>query len=269
MDETIYTATVDALESELARTVRLAELTDPQLPIPSCPGWDAAALWKHLGMVHRWAAEIVRTRSDVPLDRAGIDMQLPDDDQWAPWLAEGADLLLAALRDCAVDQPMWTWGEGRSAGWWARRQLHETLVHDADAALALGEELGIEPERAADCIDERLENLAASLFWRGEGGQPQRAMTVHLHATDDGIDEAGEWMVSVVPPQSGAGADDPASRSRIVSEHAHGKGDAAVRGPATALLMSLFGRYPADHGELQVFGDESAWEEFREIAALG
>jgi uncharacterized protein (TIGR03083 family) len=260
VDESTYTAVVDALEAELARTVRLAELTEASLPIPTCPGWDAAGLWRHLGMVHRWAAEIVRTRSDVVLDRSSMDMHLPADDLWAPWLAEGADLLLSALRGSAADQPMWTWGDGGDAAWWARRQLHETLVHDADAALALGrdEELAaIQPSVAADGIDERLHNLTASLWWRGADAPALPGICVHLHATDDGLGEAGEWMVTL-------GGEPP-----VRWEHAHGKGDVAVRGPAWSLLLSLYGRLPADHPDLEIFGDPDVFARFREIAALG
>jgi hypothetical protein len=231
VDESTYTAVVDALEAELARTVRLAELTEASLPIPTCPGWDAAGLWRHLGMVHRWAAEIVRTRSDVVLDRSSMDMHLPADDLWAPWLAEGADLLLSALRGSA-----------------------------ADAALALGrdEELAaIQPSVAADGIDERLHNLTASLWWRGADAPALPGICVHLHATDDGLGEAGEWMVTL-------GGEPP-----VRWEHAHGKGDVAVRGPAWSLLLSLYGRLPADHPDLEIFGDPDVFARFREIAALG
>jgi uncharacterized protein (TIGR03083 family) len=260
VDETTYTTVVDALEAELARTVRLAEMTEPILAIPTCPGWDAAALWRHLGMVHRWAAEIVRTRSDVVLDRSSMDMHLPTDDLWAPWLAEGADLLLSALRGSAPDQPVWTWGDGGDVAWWADRQLHETLVHNVDASLALelDDELrSIDANVAAAGIDERLRNLTASLWWRGADAPPLPQICVHLHATDDALGEAGEWMVTL-------GGEPP-----VVWEHAHGKGDVAVRGPAALLLLSMYGRLPADHPDLERFGEDAAWRSFREIAALG
>jgi uncharacterized protein (TIGR03083 family) len=258
MDESTYTATVDILEAELTRTVRLAERTDPDLDIPTCPGWKASRLWKHLGMVHRWAAEIVESRSDVPVDRSSMDMHLPDGN-WAPWLAEGSDLLLESLRGVAADQPLWTWGEGADAAWWANRLLHETLIHNADAALAL------DPDRTAEMpvasvaaagIDERLENLPSSLGWRDPDATPLRELSVHLHATDEGLGEAGEWMVEL-------GGHPP-----VLWEHAHDKGDVAVRGPAAVLLLSMYGRLPGDHPDLELFGDPGVWEEFRTVAAL-
>lgn len=264
-----YDETLDALEYEIARAVRLAEATPPDLDIPTCPGWKARDLWQHLGTVHRWAAEIVRTRSDAPLDRSFVEDDLPTGDTWAPWLAEGGDTLLEALRGCPSEQPVWTWGPGGDAAWWARRQLHETIVHDADAAMALGEDPGIGPRLAAACIDERLDNLAASLFWRGEDGQVARPMTVHLHATDEGVGEAGEWMISLAPSVEEGSRSGGAPRTEVSWQHAHGKGDVAVRGPVATLLLALYGRLPGDHSELACFGEPTVWEEFRDTVRLG
>ena len=48
----------------LRSRIRGADLT---LPVPSCPGWNAGLLLRHLGGGHRWAEETVRTRVQQPL----------------------------------------------------------------------------------------------------------------------------------------------------------------------------------------------------------
>jgi hypothetical protein len=40
-------------------------------------------------------------------------------------------------------------------------------------------------------------------------------------------------------------------------EHGHGKGDAAVRGPASALLLVLVRRISLDEGPVQLIGDRA------------
>jgi len=264
-----HTTTIDALEAVLATTVALATDTPADLPIATCPGWDAAALWRHLGMVHRWAAETVATRSDVAIDRRTMDMHLPGDDHWAPWLAEGADALLGTLRDTAADEPVWVWADDPRACWWARRQLHETVVHNADAALALGRgtdgAIDVPPAIAADGIDELLDNLPARLGWRGDEAPALPELTVHLHATDtdgDGarLGDSGEWMVTT-------------STDAVTYTHGHGKGDIAVRAPVGHLLLACYGRLPVDGtgaaGGAAIFGRPGDWDRFLEVVTLG
>jgi hypothetical protein len=66
--------------------------------------------------------------------------------------------------------------------------------------------------------------------------------TLHLHATDDGLGAAGEWLI-----RGGA--------EHITWEHGHGKGDAAVRGTAVELFLAAVRR---TH-DVQVLGDERTW----------
>jgi hypothetical protein len=48
----------------------------------------------------------------------------------------------------------------RAAAWRTRRRLHETTVHRADAAIAVGAPYELRAELAADGISEWLERLA-------------------------------------------------------------------------------------------------------------
>ncbi|MGI9578435.1 MAG: maleylpyruvate isomerase family mycothiol-dependent enzyme [Microthrixaceae bacterium] len=231
-----HAGTIDALEEELSRTVRLAEQTPGDLPIPTCPGWTSADLWEHLGTVHRWVTEIVRERPTERVSRRNIDPKVPTDGLWSPWMAEGADDLLAVLRDTSAEDPMWSWGADQHARWWARRQLHETVVHNADAALALGEEFDVVAPVAADGVCELLDNTAVRLTWPG-AKPPADPVTIHLHATDAadpalpdagaaGLGDLGEWMIEL-------------GDGNVSYTHGHGKGDVAVRAPVTTLMLLM------------------------------
>ncbi len=238
-----HETTIDALEAELTRTVALAERCPPELVIPTCPGWTAADLWEHLGTTHRWACEIVRTGATERISRRELDVATPTDDSWAPWLADGGDRLLAALRDTAAEDPLWVWGDDPHARWWARRQLHETVVHNADAALAAGEGFELPQRVAADGICELLDSVPVRLGWPG-AARPQGEATLHLHATDPSgsLGDDGEWMVSL--------ADET-----VTYVHGHGKGDVAVRAPVGYLMLLVNRRLPVESEMLEVFGD--------------
>ncbi|MCZ7630675.1 MAG: maleylpyruvate isomerase family mycothiol-dependent enzyme [Microthrixaceae bacterium] len=212
-----YHSTVGALRGELDRTIELAGRTPADRAIPTCPGWSAADLLEHLGTVHRWAAAMIEARATEPISRRNLDVDAPTDDDWAPWISAGAHRLLVALESTHPDESVWTWGGGHDARWWARRQLHETAVHDADLALALGEAYELDEFVAADGICELLDNAAARLTWPDATPSLLDA-TVHLHATDADTDtgepllgDDGEWMVTMT---DGA----------VSYTHGHGKG---------------------------------------------
>ena len=50
-------------------TAELARIIDGDLerPVPTCPGWTFRQLATHVGRGHRWAAQIVATRSATPI----------------------------------------------------------------------------------------------------------------------------------------------------------------------------------------------------------
>ena len=114
-----------------------ASAADLSGAVPTCPGWTVTRLVRHTGIVHRWATQIVATRAAARIEQRDLDVGLPDSEAGYPsWLAAGAAPLAAALRAAGPDTQVWAWGPVQSSGWWARRMLHETTVHRADAELA-------------------------------------------------------------------------------------------------------------------------------------
>ena len=79
-------------------------------------------------------------------------------------------------------------------------------------------------------------------------GQPESPSPVpegkllHLHATDEGVN--GEWLIRGVP-------------GGVTVTAGHGKGDTALRGPASALLLVLLRRLPPDDPGVAVIGDRA------------
>jgi uncharacterized protein (TIGR03083 family) len=224
-----------------ARLAGVVATADPATRIPSCPDWTLRQLVTHLGRGQRWAAEIVRRRSPAFIEFRDVpDGRIPDDPAARPdWLNAGPAGLIGAL-DGAGQEPVWTFLGMRPAPFWARRMAHETVVHVADAELAAGHPVSIPADLAADGIDEWLMLLAhdtdesAPLAGAGQ--------TLHLHATDDGLDGAGEWLVR----RAGPG---------ITVERGHARADVALRGPAASLLLVLLRRLPPATPGVEVLGD--------------
>jgi uncharacterized protein (TIGR03083 family) len=241
-----------ALVEENRLLGELLRTADPQTPVPTCPGWGLRQLLTHVGRGDRWAAMIVRERADSRVDlRAVPDGKPPaEPDDAVRWLADSTTLLLDAVATTGADVPVWTFTGPRPAAWWVRRRLHESVVHRADAALALGVPYEVEPALAADGVSEWLDLVAVRPI-PDDGPALADGVTVHLHATDDGLGADGEWLVR-------------GEAGRVVWEHGHGKGAAAVRGSAATLLQAVLRRVPADDGRLEVLGDEAAWRTWLE-----
>ena len=155
------------IEATTAALAAIVDYEDANLPIPSCPGWTLRQLVTHVGRAHRWAGEIVRTRSaDFIEFRSVPDGRLPDDQSArGQWLTAGATRLLDALADAGADR-VWAFGPLSPAVFWARRMAHETLVHCADAQLAAGDTPEIPGPLAADAIDEWLTVMSGPIFGR-------------------------------------------------------------------------------------------------------
>ena len=161
MDYATYCEELTREGGRFVERARHAEITDQiTAPVASCPGWRVSDLMTHLGTVHRWAEHLVRVRAparistrDMGLSRGPVDPR---------WLAEGLDQLVTTLRASDPDAEMWSWGVDQHVRFWARRQLHETLVHRLDLEGAMGLPSEIDPEVGVDAIGEFLSNLPAA-----------------------------------------------------------------------------------------------------------
>ena len=219
-----------------------------ELGVPTCPGWRVADLAVHLGVIHRWATEMVRTRATEPLrDREKLFGVDPEDPALAEWFEQGTRDLMGVLRDSPVDVAVWTWTQERSARFWSRRQAHEAAVHrwDAENTLPGRSPDPIDATLAADGIDEWLNVFAVSRS-RKTSARTGVGESFHFHCTD----EAGEWVVRF---------DGPGIEVR--SEHT--KADVAIRGGASELLLFLWGRKSAE--TLEVLGDATLLERWPEL----
>lgn len=221
-------------------------------PVPTCPGWTLNQLLKHVGRGDRWAAQIVRDRLDDYFDPRSVEGGKPPADPGAAvsWLQDGAQLLVDAVESVGAETPVWTFLGSRPANWWIRRRLHETAVHRADAVIALGADLKdftLEPDAAADAISEWLERVEIQAGSNGAALPLGPGQSLHLHATDSGLGEAGEWTIGT-------------SDGRVTWSHEHGKGTVALRGGATELLLVVVRRAEVADTGVELFGDDAVWK---------
>jgi hypothetical protein len=122
----------------------------------------------------------------------------------------------------------------------------ETSMHRWDAEAAAGDSHPIDADLAVDGVDEFLDGfLPRSLRRRPDadlGG------SLHLHCTD----RPGEWLVRI-------------ATGTVDVRRVHDKGDAALRGTASDLLLWLWARAGVDR--LEAFGDPGVVDRWRMVAA--
>ncbi|MFD2762988.1 maleylpyruvate isomerase family mycothiol-dependent enzyme [Micromonospora eburnea] len=235
-------------QSDLLRShLDPADLT---VAVPSCPGWNLGQLARHLGGGQRWAAEVVRTRATVPPDDTHVrDLSAFAREEPAvvgPWLVESAAELAGALTAAGPEVTTWTPLPVPSAtAFWARRFAHETLMHRADAALALGVDFAVDPAVAVDALDEWMELGSLPMMF---DIYPERrtllgpGRTVHLHATDLPAEAGAEWVIDL-------------TGDTLAWRRAHEKAAVAVRGPVTELLLLAYRRRPVGAAAVEIIGD--------------
>jgi uncharacterized protein (TIGR03083 family) len=225
-----------AIEDESAGFYAAVSAAPMAGPVPSCPGWTVEDLAFHLGWTHGFWAEIAARQLLSPNDVE--EPSRPPADELLAWARERTTHLEAALAQTDPGTTVWTWAPAQDVAFIVRRMAHETAVHRWDAERAAGEARPIEPELASDGVDEFLNVM---LLEPRFSSAPIHG-SVHLHATDT----PGEWLVR--EQEDGT----------LVVTAEHAKGDAAVRGPASDLVLALWGRVAPD--ALDVIGD-------REVAA--
>ncbi|MEY2455180.1 MAG: hypothetical protein QOK06_274 [Acidimicrobiaceae bacterium] len=231
-------AQLDAVRRESTVFYDTAEAArDRAAPVPSCPEWSVDDLIWHLAEVHWFWATIAEQRI---AEASGLETlphpERPPSDELIAFGRAQLDHLLEAITGVDPSTPVWTWAHRQDIGFIQRHQVQEAAVHRWDMELATGvDRTPIAPAVAADSIDEFLSiSLAYAL---GDAALPG---SVHLHCTDT----SGEWIIHA------DGAVEPV----------HAKGDAAIRGSASNLLLALYRRVPLT--DLEVIGNESVATDF-------
>src|SRR5579884_2329976 len=78
---------------------------DPAAPVRACPGWTVDKLVGHLGRIHTWAAQVVRSRTVEPVSPR-LFPEGPDDPSLRlRWGQERHSELLAALGELGEEEP--------------------------------------------------------------------------------------------------------------------------------------------------------------------
>ena len=240
-----HEAHIDAIERESAAFVAAAAATSGEARVPSCPDWDVDELLRHVGTVQRWAAGMVERRATEPEWRGELDAPT-DRDALLDWSRAGSAELVEVLRATPPDAELWTFPGMGHARFWSRRQAHEIALHRVDAQLAGGTPEAIDSDLACDGIDEFFEVIAPFRLRERLVGDGE---SLHFHRTDGD----GEWLVRLTPEGPEI-------------ERAHAKGDVAVRGGASDLLLVLRNRAGLD--AVEVFGDEALLARWHELAAI-
>jgi uncharacterized protein (TIGR03083 family) len=215
-----------ALRVQVDGFLALLSGADPATPVPTCPGWDLAALAGHVGATHRWVTAMVSVGAAERLSFRPFGAAVPADPAALPgWVAEGAADLDDALAAAPPERPMWAWGADQHARFWSRRMWHELAVHRADAALALDAPLDIGTATGVDGVDEFLTNLPYARWNTAIHELDGDPGSLALHATDAGT----TWSVDVGTRAWRRAGSAP-------------RADVAVAGPAAELYLFLWGR---------------------------
>jgi len=186
---------------------------------------------------HFWRSIVGEQRQST----AGyVDPTRPTDDQLLSTYRAGFADTVAVLSAADPTQANWTWSSDHTAGFVTRRMAQETAMHRWDADIAAGASKPIDAELASDGVDEFLYYMLDDAL----ADAPAVGGSVHLHCTD--VD--GEWMIR--PGDDGGGV--------VTREHA--KGDSALRGTASDLLLVLWRR--RDLTRVDVIGDAAAAARF-------
>ena len=216
----------------------IAEAAEGHLDVdvPSCPGNTVASMLLHTGGFCLFVSQALAQGRDPEIDWTLLGTEP---------LAAHRDNHARLVGELASREPglsTWSWGSDQRVRFWYRRAAAELSVHCWDVENAAGATTTIPPAIAGDAIEEFLTEFGPhNAHWDYPGAAEKfggNGETFHLHATDSD----GEWTITALP-------------DRFEVERTHGKGDVAVRGTASDLLLFVWGRIPPNR--LEIFGDTS------------
>jgi uncharacterized protein (TIGR03083 family) len=250
-----HASRIDRIEGELAALVAAVEAGPLDARVPTCPDFSVDELAHHVGTFCGFWTHVLCEGTSRPKTRF-VDLQVEGPGATEPadraaWLAAAGSALVAELRATDPETPVWTWyPPDQSAGFVARRCSHELAVHRVDVELARGQAGPIDPELAADGIEEIFvllefgrEHVPSEHLGTGQ--------TLHLHGTDH---VPAEWLITLGP-------------DGVDVDRVHAKGDLALRGSVSDLEMLLYQRPPV--GAVEQFGEVEVLDLFHREFTFG
>jgi uncharacterized protein (TIGR03083 family) len=232
--------------------------TSPRRPVPTCPGWTVLDLVTHVGNIYSWAATVVETgRAAASMDDRPPSARAARVSDW--YLGKAEDLY-TVLRDTPTHRACWNFAFGTgTVSFWKRRQLHETLVHGVDLAIAGDLDEHLPAELAADGVDEALTVFLHRMHTRGHAAELDRPIS--LVASDAGL----AWMVepaprATVPAQASAGSARGRTAPRVIRTSR--PAEDLVAAPAGVLMKLLWKRARPTSPDVELTGDHDRIERF-------
>ncbi len=245
------------LRAESARFRAVLADCDPEARVPGCPDWTAADLLWHLAGVQHFWATIIGNRPTGPEELEEPDRPATYDALLAAYDDYSA-ALVGELEKADPAEPAWTWSTEQTVGFTFRRQAHEALIHRLDAEQAAGQVTPLDPELAADGVEEAL----AVMF----GGKPPWGSFAGLpHFVRVDLTDRGEsvWvqlgMFSGTDPDSDTTYTDEPDIDVVADPGT--EPDAVVAGTAAGLDAWLWRR--GDDADISVTGDRGIYDRFR------
>ena len=165
--------------------------------VPTCPDWDADDLLWHLGEVQWFWGEIAHGRLTTQAQVDGLhDRRVERPEDRAGLLAHfdsASSRLQGALASLDPDTELWMWADEHTAGYIARRQAHEALIHRLDAELTVGARTPLDCRLAADGVDEALRIMRG---YEAEPGLTHEAIAPPVAIAT--VDAMHTWTVTPV-----------------------------------------------------------------------
>jgi len=240
---------VDFVEEFAAAAERFAVAvawTDQRAVVPTCPRWTVRQLVVHVANVHAWAATVVETGRAAHEQDDEPSSSRPR--QVSQWYAGKAEDLYEVLRSTDPGRPCWNFAFGLGvAGFWRRRQLHETTVHLLDLDAAGGRATELTPVVAADGVDEVLTVFLPRMHQRGHVLGLDRPLA--LTATDTG----DTWLLAPRPRAAATGGLPTVQRRRSATSAVPDR----LEAEAATLYRLLWGRSAAADADVSFHGDHS------------